>query len=91
MQRQTRCRTRYVRRSAQGLAQIFARDFSLEKKLHRIEPRIDGSGVVALGTQSRRFPKKLASAFVEWLYALGAEVGVRWSAAAPVALHTQEK
>lgn len=42
-------------------------------------PSIDGSGVVALGTQTRRFPKKLASAFIEWLYALGAEVGIRWS------------
>lgn len=42
-------------------------------------PSIDGSGVVALGVQSRKFPKKLASGFVEWLYALGAEVDVVWS------------
>jgi hypothetical protein len=42
-------------------------------------PSLDGSGVVALGTQSRRFPKKLASAFIEWLNALGAEHDVRWS------------
>lgn len=42
-------------------------------------PSIDGSGVVMLGWQTRRFPKRLASAFVEWLYALGAEVGVVWS------------
>jgi hypothetical protein len=42
-------------------------------------PSIDGGGIVALGWQTRRFPKKLASAFVEWLYALGAEVNVTWS------------
>jgi hypothetical protein len=42
-------------------------------------PSIDGSGIVALGWQTRRFPKKLASAFIEWLFALGAEVGIRWT------------
>lgn len=42
-------------------------------------PSLDGSGVVALGWQTRRFPKRLAGALVEWLYALGAEVGIRWS------------
>jgi hypothetical protein len=42
-------------------------------------PSLDGSGVVALGWQTRRFPKPLASALVEWLYALGAEGGVVWS------------
>jgi hypothetical protein len=36
-------------------------------------------GLVVLGEQTRKFPKKLASAFVEWLYALGAEVGVEWT------------
>jgi len=44
-------------------------------------PSIDKSGVVALGFQSRRLTKKLGSAFIEWLYALGAEVGVTWGAA----------
>jgi NinB protein len=44
-------------------------------------PSIDGSGVVALGFQSRRFPKKLASGFIEWLFAFGAENGVEWSEA----------
>jgi hypothetical protein len=57
-------------------------DFAdLWRELGAIEmaPSIDGSGVVALGTQSRRFPKKLAVGFIEWLYALGAEVGVIWT------------
>ncbi len=42
-------------------------------------PSIDGSGVVALGVQSRRFQKKLAVAYIEWLYALGSEHDVQWS------------
>lgn len=42
-------------------------------------PSFDGSGVVVLGVQSRKFPMKLASVFVEWLYALGAELDIKWS------------
>ena len=42
-------------------------------------PSIDGKGVVQLGAQTRRFTKKLASAFVEWLFAFGAETGIIWS------------
>jgi hypothetical protein len=36
-------------------------------------------GLLVLGDQTRKFPKRLASAFVEWLYALGAEQGVEWT------------
>jgi hypothetical protein len=42
-------------------------------------PSFDGLGVVMLGAQSRKFPMKLASVFVEWLYALGAELNIKWS------------
>lgn len=36
--------------------------------------------IVVLGAQSRKFKKPLASAFIEWLYALAEELGgVRWS------------
>lgn len=42
-------------------------------------PSLDGTGIVALGWQTRRFPKGLASAFVEWLFAFGVENGIRWS------------
>lgn len=42
-------------------------------------PSLDGSGVVMLGVQSRKFGKKLATAFIEWLYAFGAENDVRWT------------
>lgn len=42
-------------------------------------PSLDGSGVVMLGAQSRKFPAKLASIFVEWLHALGSELNIQWS------------
>lgn len=42
-------------------------------------PSFDGQGVVVLGVQSRKFPMKLASVFVEWLYALGSELNIQWS------------
>lgn len=40
-------------------------------------PSIDGMGVVALGVQTRKFGKKLGSVFIEWLYAFGAENGIK--------------
>lgn len=42
-------------------------------------PALNHAGVVALGFQTKRFPKKLAGAFIEWLYAFGAENNVAWS------------
>ncbi len=42
-------------------------------------PAIGRDGFVALGIQTRKFPKKLASAFVEWLNAFGAENDIVWS------------
>lgn len=56
-----------------------------------IAPSIDGAGVVALGAQSRRFGKKLASAFIEWLFAFGAEIGVTWSDPTVIPLHAYEE
>jgi hypothetical protein len=41
-------------------------------------PGIRG-GFTVLGTQTRRFPKRLATAFIEWLFALGAELEIAWS------------
>jgi len=38
-----------------------------------LAPSLDGAGVVTLGVQSRKFTPQLASAFVDWLYAFGAE------------------
>ena len=42
-------------------------------------PSIDGTGVVMMGIQSRNFSKVLASAFIEWLLAFGAETEIQWS------------
>ncbi len=39
-------------------------------------PSLDGQRVVVLGTQTRQFTRRLASAFIEWLYAWGADAGV---------------
>jgi hypothetical protein len=51
----------------------------------RIVPSIDGQRVVQLGIQSREFYIDEASAFIEYLYAFGAERGVVWSDEAQVA------
>ena len=45
-----------------------------------VMPSLDGTAIVALGEQTRKFPKKVASAFIEWLNAWGAENDVRYSA-----------
>ncbi len=44
-------------------------------------PSIDGTGFVMLGVQSRKFGILLAAAFIEWLYAFGADCNppVVWS------------
>lgn len=45
----------------------------------RIVPSLDNTGFVQLGVQTRRFGRRLASAFIDWLFAFGAEIGVTWS------------
>ena len=45
----------------------------------RIVPALDGNGFVQLGIQTRKFRKKEASEFIEYLFAFGAEQGVKWS------------
>lgn len=42
-------------------------------------PSLDGQRVVVLGTQTRHFGVRLASAFIEWLYAWGADAGVTFT------------
>jgi hypothetical protein len=44
-----------------------------------LAPALVGGGFVVLGTQTKRFPKVLATAFIEWLYAFGAEHDIRWT------------
>lgn len=45
----------------------------------RIVPALDGTGIVQLGLQTRRFSKEQASEFVDWLYAWCANNGVEVS------------
>lgn len=54
------------------------RDPQLAPKWHAMQqvemmPSLDGSRIVVLGTQTRRFPRELASAFIEWLKAFEVE------------------
>ena len=42
----------------------------------KVIPNLDGSGVVEVGVLSRKFAKRDANEFIEWLYAWGAENGV---------------
>lgn len=46
---------------------------------YELAPALNNPGFVVVGEQSRKFGVKLASAFIEWLYAYGAENGVQWS------------
>jgi len=41
-------------------------------------PALDGQGFVQLGVQTRRFGKRIASEFVEYLYAWGSANGAVW-------------
>ena len=42
----------------------------------KIVPNLDGSGIVQLGLQTRKFTKDQASEFVEWLYSWSANNGI---------------
>lgn len=44
-----------------------------------VMPSLDGAAIIVLGEQSRRFPIGVAAAFIEWLFALGGERGVKWT------------
>jgi hypothetical protein len=48
-----------------------------------IIPNLDGTGFVQLGVQTRRFSKRHASEFIEFLNAWGADNNVAWSEPAP--------
>jgi hypothetical protein len=48
-----------------------------------IMPNLDGTGFVQLGVQTRRFSKRHASEFIEFLLAWGVDNGVQWSDPAP--------
>jgi hypothetical protein len=58
------------------LVDQFMRDSKIDG--NRILPNLDGTGIVQLGSQTRRFSKEQASEFVEWLLAWGAEHGITY-------------
>lgn len=47
----------------------------------KVVPALDGNGFVQLGVQSRKFSKKMAANFIEYLYAWGSWNNVVWSEA----------
>lgn len=55
-------------------------------------PSLDGSAMVVLGEQSRRFPKGVAAVFIEWLFAWGAQHDVEWSdpSIVPIEVYSRE-
>jgi hypothetical protein len=56
-----------------------------------VVPSLDGTGIVQLGVQTRGFLKAEASAFIEWLFAFGAENEVLWSETAAHGYETLAK
>jgi hypothetical protein len=58
------------------LVDQFLRDSG--KDFGKILPNLDGTGIVQLGYQTRKFSKEQASEFVEWLFAWGANNGITY-------------
>lgn len=50
-----------------------------------VTPSLDGRRIVQLGIQTRKFSKKIATEFIEFLFAYGAENSVQWSEASKAA------
>ena len=53
-------------------------------------PSLDGSAMVVTGEQTRKFPKKVASVFIEWLFAFGDEKEVAWTDPKKIEFQTEE-
>jgi hypothetical protein len=72
---------------ADDMKRLLVDDFAEEMRLAgtplhhdgRVTPSLDGRRIVQLGIQTRDFYVKEASAFIEYLYAQGAQYGVKWS------------
>lgn len=45
----------------------------------RVIPTLDGHGLLLIGIESKRFTKRLASAFITFVHSEGDERGVKWS------------
>lgn len=66
---------------AEDWKRLLLHDFAKQMNLpqSRIIPSLDGTGIVQLGFQTRKFTKEQASEFVEFLYAWGAQNGITYS------------
>lgn len=53
------------------------KDYWLRNKIELV-PSLDGSSLVALGAQTRDFPKYIYAAWITWLYAFGDNLGIVW-------------
>ncbi|WP_368640456.1 recombination protein NinB [Castellaniella ginsengisoli] len=62
-----------------AFARVMADDGNPLQGWGTVLPSLDGSGVVQLGIQTRRFTIRQASEFIEYLFAWGAENNVIWS------------
>jgi hypothetical protein len=49
------------------------------KNKFTLMPSLDGRSLVTLGSQTRDFPKYVASGFIEWLMAYGVENNINWT------------
>jgi len=58
------------------LVDQFIKDMNLAGS--KIIPSLDGTGIVQLGFQTRKFTKEQATEFVEFLHAWGAENGITY-------------
>ena len=65
---------------AESWKRLLVDQFMRDSKMggNRILPNLDNTGIVQLGSQTRRFSKEQASEFVEWLLAWGAEHGITY-------------
>lgn len=50
-----------------------------QKNEFKLIPSLDGTGLVALGTQTRTLPMYVMAGFIEWLLYFGAEHDIKWS------------
>lgn len=66
-----------------AFARVKAADNDPVQGIGAIVPNLDGTGFVQLGVQTRRFSKRHASEFIEFMYAWGADRNVQWTDPAP--------
>src|ERR1700757_169391 len=62
-----------------AFARVKAADGDPVQGFGAIVPNLDGTGFVQLGVQTRRFSKRHASEFIEFLHAGGSDNDVVWS------------